>query len=115
MPVNTLAPDGDLMRVMRPDAIWLLTKRSQCTAGKSAVKRPCPRTKTGSSSRRIDRPTQVVPDPFVGALMRSARDGANQIAAIFRIRLDIFNRIDGLGRGLSRRAKCLKLRWTVLQ
>jgi hypothetical protein len=54
---------------MRPDATGLRTKRSQCAAGKSAVKFPFPATKTGSSRRRIDRPTQVMPEPLVGALI----------------------------------------------
>ena len=49
----TIAPFGASMLSMRPAATGLRTKRTQCAAGRSAVKRPWPVTSAGSSSRRI--------------------------------------------------------------
>src|SRR5215813_11038080 len=49
------------MCTIRPAAIGLRTKRTQQRAGRSPVKRPWPRTRAGSSTRRIERPTQRVP------------------------------------------------------
>ena len=59
--VTTVAPSGAAMRTMRPAATELRTKRTYCAAGRSPVKRPTPVTSAGSSSLRIDRPTQGVP------------------------------------------------------
>ena len=47
---TTSAPSGAKMRVMTPAATELRTKRTQCAAARSAVKRPCPVTSAGSSS-----------------------------------------------------------------
>ena len=54
---------GRVMRTIRPAATELRTKRTQCAAGRSPVNRPCPVTRVGSSTRRIERPTQL-PLPF---------------------------------------------------
>ncbi len=62
--VMTMAPSGAEMLSIVPAAFGLRTKRTQCAAGRSAVKRPCPLTKAGSSSRLIARPTQFHPGAF---------------------------------------------------
>jgi hypothetical protein len=56
--VMTVAPSGAEIRLIRPAATELRTKRTQHAAGRSPVKRPLPATSAGSSSRRIERPTQ---------------------------------------------------------
>src|SRR5215468_6268059 len=53
-----VAPSGATIRLIRPDATELLTKRTQRAAGRSPVNRPWPATSVGSSRRRIERPTQ---------------------------------------------------------
>ena len=90
------APCGavDLGDLRRPRPA-LRTKRTQCAAGRSAVKRPCPVISAGSSSRRMARPTQVMPEPLVCArscqlrpLQRAPHHGAHQIAPVIRRGLD---------------------------
>src|ERR1700733_9545068 len=62
---------------MRPEATGLRTKRTQSVAARSAVKRPRPVTSAGSSSRRMARPTQgipdVIPEPAVASCMSAFR------------------------------------------
>src|ERR1700722_5834201 len=60
VPVTNMMPFGTAMRVIRPDATGLRTNRTHFAAGRSPVNRPCPVTSVGSSTRRIDRPTQPV-------------------------------------------------------
>ena len=67
--VMTVAPFGALTLVNFPAAMGLRTKRTQWTAGRSAVKRPWPVISAGSSSRRMARPTQIMPEPLVCAVM----------------------------------------------
>ena len=55
-----MALSGAVTRTMRPAATELRTKRTYCAAGRSPVKRQTPVTSAGSSSRRIERPTQVM-------------------------------------------------------
>src|SRR4051812_11396660 len=69
--VRTVAPCGGATLIIVPAAMGLRTKRTQWLAGRSAVNRPAPATSAGSSTRRIERPTQVEPEPRVAALMRS--------------------------------------------
>ena len=68
--MKTVAPSGTAILSMRPAATGLRTNRTRCAAGRSAVKRPRPVSSAGSSTRRIERPTQVRPEPLVGAVMR---------------------------------------------
>ena len=75
--------------------------------GRSAVKRPRPVTSAGSSSRRMARPTQVVPEPLVCAVIsRRASQGAphhraHQVAPVVGVGLVIDQRIDRVGRGFG--------------
>src|SRR5262249_481197 len=105
-------------------------KRTQCTAGRSPVNRPCPVISAGSSRRRIARPTQVKPEPLVpcalitgpafrsflrptpsshlgscALLQRSSYDGAYEVAPILGVGLMIFQRIDRSCGGLGCCAK----------
>src|ERR1700730_746045 len=58
--VTNMMPFGTAIRVMRPAATGLRTNRTHFAAARSPVKRPCPVTSAGSSTRRMDRPTQPV-------------------------------------------------------
>src|SRR6516225_1479248 len=70
---TTMAPFGVVIFLNFPAATGLRTKRTQCTAGRSDVKRPWPVINVGSSNRRIARPTQFMLEPLVpGPLMRFA-------------------------------------------
>src|SRR5579862_6478111 len=103
------------MLSMRPAATALRTKRTQRVAGRSAVKRPCPATSAGSSSRRMARPTHVVPAPFAiwrlacavmagfslrSMFQRPAHHRAHQVATVFAGGLMILKRIDRACRGV---------------
>src|SRR5215472_3984052 len=55
-----------------PAATGLRTKRTRWTAGRSPVKRPRPVINAGSSSLRMARPTQAMPEPLVWAVMGCA-------------------------------------------
>ena len=66
---TTSAPGGATIDLIFPAAIGERTKRTQCTAARSAVKRPWPVTRAGSSSRRMARPTHFIPEPAVAPVM----------------------------------------------
>src|SRR5205823_10239681 len=75
-PRLTLFPYTTLFR-SRPEATELRTNRTWCLAGRFPVNRPCPATSAGSSTRRIERPTQPRPPSFLllGAAPNSKNDG----------------------------------------
>ena len=79
-----------------PAATGLRTKRTQWAAGRSAVKRPCPVIKAGSSSRRIARPTQVMPEPRVPCALTMCCSPARGERRRARDRADIPHWSDGL-------------------
>src|SRR5262245_28064570 len=115
--VITIAPLGALIFANFPAATGLRTKRTQCIAGASAVKWPCPLTNAGSSRRRTARPTQVMPEPRVpcsliedhssvgrrscALLQRPTHDRAHKVATVMGIGLMILERIDCFGGSLG--------------
>ncbi len=62
--VSTVPPPGVSTRTMRPAATGLRTNRTHLAAARSPVKRPCPVTSAGSSTRRSERPTQPAGAPW---------------------------------------------------
>src|SRR6266511_5719532 len=73
-----VAPWGATIRLIRPEATELLTKRTQRAAGRSPVNRPWPATSVGSSRRRIERPIQ--PPSFLASTAIQSRASLSLLA-----------------------------------